>query len=98
MKSSSGWCACCAYCGSCHTFKPAASKGTVGPDLDTAPAVDAKKAKQPLDQFVRQSIVDPNAYVARGYPPNVMPKTFAQLPKSQLDALVQYLISSSKKG
>jgi cytochrome c oxidase subunit 2 len=84
-------------CGGCHTFKPAGSKGTTGPDLDNMTAA-AKKAGKPLEAFVRESIVDPNAYIAPGYPPNVMPKTFAQLPKSQLDALVQYLTGSSKKG
>jgi cytochrome c oxidase subunit II len=82
-------------CGGCHTFKPANSKGTVGPDLDDLSA-SAKKAGQPLEEFVRDSIVDPNAYVAPGYPPNVMPKTFGSLPKSQLDALVQYLVTGGK--
>ncbi len=46
---------------------------------------------------MRESIVDPNAYIAPGYPKNVMPTTFAQLPKQQLDALVQYLVQSSQK-
>src|SRR5436309_161846 len=32
-------------CGSCHTFKPAGTKGTVGPDLDKL-AADAQKANQ----------------------------------------------------
>src|ERR687886_638148 len=49
-------------CNSCHTFAPAGSTGTIGPDLDKL-ADYAKKAKQPLDAFTRQSIVDPNAYV-----------------------------------
>jgi cytochrome c oxidase subunit 2 len=84
-------------CGSCHTFKPAGSKGTIGPDLDDLSS-SAKKAGKPLDQFVRESIVDPNAYIAPGYPRNVMPTTFSTLPKSQLDALVQYLTKSGKKG
>jgi cytochrome c oxidase subunit II len=84
-------------CGGCHTFKPANAKGTVGPDLDDLPA-SAKKAGKPLEQFVRESIVDPDAYIAPGYPPNVMPKTFGTLPKSQLDALVQYLVSGGKKS
>ena len=84
-------------CGGCHTFKPASSKGTVGPDLDDLSA-SAKKAGQPLEEFVRDSIVDPNAYVAPGYPPNVMPKTFGSLPKSQLDALVQYLVTGGKQS
>ena len=30
------------------------------------------------------------------FPANVMPTTFASLPKGQLDALVKYLIDSSK--
>lgn len=84
-------------CGSCHVFTPAGSKGTVGPDLDKLGA-DAKQAGKPLEPFVRESIVNPDAYIQPGYAPNVMPKTFATLPKSQLDALVQYLIQSGKKG
>ena len=82
-------------CGACHTLKAAGASGKVGPDLDRLPA-EAQAAGKPLDEFVRQSITDPNAYVQKGYPKNVMPK-FA-LSKGQLDALVQYLIQSSKKG
>jgi cytochrome c oxidase subunit 2 len=84
-------------CNSCHTLKAAGATGTVGPDLDKLPQY-AQQAHQPLESFVRTSIVDPNAYVQPGYPKNVMPTTFSSLPKSQLDALVQYLIQSSKKG
>jgi cytochrome c oxidase subunit 2 len=84
-------------CGSCHTFRPAGSTGKVGPDLDDLAAA-AEKAGQPLDEFVRQSIVDPGAYVAPGYPNNVMPKTFAELPKNELDALVQYLTQQPGEG
>lgn len=57
----------------------------------------AKQAGQPLSSFVRTSIVDPNAYIEAGYPKNVMPTTFGKaLSTQQLDALVSYLISSSK--
>jgi cytochrome c oxidase subunit 2 len=80
-------------CGACHTFKPAGTTGKVGPDLDNL-AAEAKQAGKPLEEFVRESIVNPNAYVQPGYPKNVMPP-FSQLPKPELDALVQYLI---KKG
>jgi cytochrome c551/c552 len=59
-------------CGGCHTFKPAGTTGTTGPDLDELPAL-AEKAGQPLDEFVRESIVNPNAYVEEGYPEGVMP-------------------------
>jgi cytochrome c oxidase subunit II len=85
-------------CGACHTLKAAGSSATTGPDLDKL-AAEAQAAGKPLEAFVRESIVDPNAYVAKGYPKNVMPATFGKaLSKQELDALVQYLISSSKKG
>ncbi len=82
-------------CDACHTFKPANAKGTVGPDLDKLHQL-AQRAGKPLEQFIRESIVDPNAYVAPGYPKNVMPGTFGSLPKQQLDALVQFLAKGSK--
>jgi cytochrome c551/c552 len=81
-------------CGSCHTFKPAGTKATIGPDLDKLPQY-AKGANQPLDKFVRESIVNPDAYVEKGFPKGVMPSTFASLPKDQLDALVTYLSQGS---
>jgi len=84
-------------CSSCHTFKPAAATGKIGPDLDNLAAY-AKKAGKPLDQFIRESIVNPNAYIAPGYSANVMPSTFGTLPKSQLDALVAFLSGSGKKA
>jgi len=82
-------------CAACHTYKPAGSTGTTGPDLDNLPA-DAKRAGQPLAAFVRASIVDPNAYIEKGYQPNIMPSTFKSLPKQQLDALVQFLTGTQK--
>jgi cytochrome c oxidase subunit II len=85
-------------CAACHALTAAGASGTVGPDLDKLPQY-AQEAGQPLEQFVRDSIVDPNKYIQKGYPKNVMPATFgAALSKQELDGLVQYLISSSKKG
>ena len=85
-------------CGACHTLTAAGTSGKVGPDLDKLPQW-AAQAKQPLASFVKTSITDPNAYIQPGFPKNVMPGTFgASLSQQQLDALVQYLISSSQKG
>ena len=84
-------------CGSCHTLKAAGATGTVGPDLDKL-SDEAQKAGKPVEAFVRESIVNPGAYVQPGFPNNVMPKTYASLPKQQLDALVQYLVQSSQGG
>jgi cytochrome c oxidase subunit II len=84
-------------CDSCHTLKAAGATAKVGPDLDKLPQ-EARGAGKPLEAFIRESIIDPNAYVAPGYPKNVMPTTFSQLPKKQLDALVRYLVTSTKRG
>jgi len=81
-----------AGCGACHTFKPAGTNAKVGPDLDTAPAVDAKKDKMALAAFVKQSIVDPNAYISPGFPKGVMPATFGStLSAAKIDTLVSYI-------
>jgi|GEM_PF-3233557 len=80
-------------CVSCHTYKPAGSKASVGPDLDKL-ATYAKQAKKPLETFTEESIVQPDAYVQPGFPRGVMP-SFASLSKSQVDALVTFLTKGS---
>ncbi len=85
-------------CGACHTFKPANATGTIGPDLDTAPAQSAKADhNMPLPAFIKQSIVDPNAYIAQGYSKGIMPTTFGtQLSAKQIDDLVAFILSGTK--
>jgi mono/diheme cytochrome c family protein len=76
-------------CGGCHTFKPAGTNGTIGPDLDKL-ARYAKAANQPLDAFVRESIANPSAYVEKGYQPT-MPNFGDTLSAKQISDLVAYL-------
>ena len=84
-------------CNTCHTFTPAGANKKIGPDLDKLPA-EAQRAGKPLEQFIRESIVNPNAYVEPGYPKSVMPPNFQSLlSKAQLDALVKYLAAGSKQ-
>ena len=86
-----------AGCGGCHTFKPAGTDAKVGPDLDNV-AADAQKAGEPVADYVRQSIVDPNAVVVAGYQPGVMPPNFGDtLSPEELDALVAYLSGKEAK-
>jgi mono/diheme cytochrome c family protein len=76
-----------AGCGACHTFAPAGTSGSVGPDLDEA--LQGKDA-----EFIRQSIVDPNAEITQGFSAGVMPQNFGQeLSPQQLDDLVAFLMS-----
>jgi cytochrome c oxidase subunit II len=83
-----------AGCSGCHAFQPANATGTIGPDLDNLTADAAKYGKgETPDQYVRESIVDPDKVVVSGYPPGVMPKTFgSSLSSAQIDALVSYLL------
>ena len=84
-------------CGACHTFTPAGSTGRAGPNLDELPQ-QARRAGKELEAFTRESIIEPDAYVERGFSANVMPDTYDELPDQQLDALVQYLIRSGREG
>ena len=79
-------------CTACHTFRPAASNGKVGPDLDNLKAA-AAKAGEPLDQYVQTSIQDPNAYITPGYKSGVMP--MLPLTPTQVANLVAFLTKSS---
>jgi cytochrome c oxidase subunit 2 len=74
-----------AGCGGCHAWEPAESKGAVGPSLDDL------GADPDAETFVRESIVDPGAEIAEGYP-DQMPKDFeTKLAPEDLDVLVKAL-------
>jgi cytochrome c oxidase subunit 2 len=78
-------------CSSCHTLSDAGASGTVGPNLDKALASRD-------DAFIKQSIVDPSAFVEKGFPNGVMPTTYAKdIKASDLDALVKYLSTVTHK-
>ena len=79
-------------CGGCHEFEPAGSDAQVGPSLN---AIDP--GGQPLEDFIREAIVDPNARIAAGYQAGVMPETYeSSLSDERLDALVQYLVEGQQ--
>jgi mono/diheme cytochrome c family protein len=79
-------------CGGCHTLAAANSGGTTGPDLDEV--LSGQSAA-----MVHESIVDPNATIASGYPANVMPSNFGEtLSPEELDDLVEYLVEETGGG
>ncbi|MDX6608441.1 MAG: cytochrome c oxidase subunit [Solirubrobacterales bacterium] len=79
-------------CGGCHTLAAAKAGGTVGPNLDEVlPGQN--------EAMVKESIVDPNKEIAKGYPPNVMPANFEQsLSPKEIEDLVKYLLESTSGG
>jgi mono/diheme cytochrome c family protein len=74
-------------CGGCHTVADAGTSGTTGPNLDeTLAGKDAA--------YVEQGIVEPDAEIAEGYGPGVMPQTYEQqFSPEQIDDLVTFLTS-----
>jgi mono/diheme cytochrome c family protein len=75
-------------CASCHTFKPAGSTATVGPDLDQA--LQGKDA-----DFILESITDPSAEVTAGFQ-DIMPKDYGtKLNEKQLADVVAFLQQKS---
>jgi cytochrome c551/c552 len=78
-------------CGSCHTLAAAGASGTVGPDLDEV--LPGKSAA-----FIDESIVNPDAQIAPGYAPGIMPSNFkSSLSSSELEALVAFLKQEAGK-
>ena len=79
-------------CGGCHTLAAAKAGGTTGPNLDEVlPGQSAA--------MIEESIVKPNAKIAKGYPANVMPGNFSTLiSPTELEQLVEYLVESTSKG
>ena len=72
-------------CGGCHTFGPAGTEATAGPNLDESLQGDDA-------EHVRQSIVDPNAEIEEGFQEGVMPDVYdEQLSEEQLNDLVAFL-------
>ncbi len=75
-------------CQACH--KMLGSGGDLGPDLQQV----GKRLKV---KAIRQSVIDPNAVIAKGFPPGVMPQNFAeQMMVKELEILVAYLASGEK--
>jgi mono/diheme cytochrome c family protein len=78
-------------CTRCHTLQgvPGASGG-VGPDLShVATAAAQRKAGMSVEEYLRESIVDPDAFTVPGYPRGLMPKL--PLDQQQVDDLVAFL-------
>jgi mono/diheme cytochrome c family protein len=83
-----------AGCGGCHQLSKAGSNGTIGPSLnDLAQAAQGQGGGSP-EEYVRQAILDPDAEVAQGFQPGVMPAFEGRLDDRQVQALVDYLLGN----
>ena len=80
-------------CGSCHSLEPGVT--LVGPSLAQIGAdAGSRESGKSAEQYLRESMTDPNAFVAEGFPANIMPATYgSQLTSKQIDDLIAYMLS-----
>lgn len=71
------------WCSRCHNIN---GMNAVCPDLSTI-------GQRQTEAYIRQSIVEPNAYIVPGFPKDVMPKFSLILKPEEIDALVAYLLT-----
>jgi hypothetical protein len=85
-------------CIGCHTLSIAGAAGVTGPTHEEMGAVAEERIADPnyngaattAEEYIRESIVDPAAFVVPDYPPAMPP--FTEIPEDQLDVLVQMLL------
>jgi cytochrome c2 len=82
-----------AGCGSCHTLAKAGTNGTIGPSLDDlASAAGEREPGTSPEEYVQQSILDPDAFTVEGFQSGVMPSYEGRLDERQVQVLVDYLL------
>jgi len=85
-------------CAGCHTLFDAGAEAEAGPPLEgLGEIVEKRESGQSLEEYLRESIVEPKAFVVNGFSPDGMPANYGeQLRKSELDALVDYLARTTR--
>lgn len=82
-----------AGCVTCHSLKPEVV--LVGPSLAAIGSTAASRvADITAKDYLRKSIVDPDSYVLDGFDAGRMPQDWSdQLSESEIEALVEYLVT-----
>jgi cytochrome c2 len=82
-----------AGCGGCHKLASAGGTGSIGPSLEElAAAAGRREPGTSAEEYVREALVDPDAYVVEGYARGVMPSFDGKLSDKQLQTLVEFLL------
>jgi mono/diheme cytochrome c family protein len=87
-------------CAGCHTFSAAGTSGTLGPNLDNAPATDAKDdGNMALAAFIKESITNPSAYISKAgtWSVQMPPDGGASLSSTQVNDLVAFILSGTQQ-
>ena len=91
-----------AGCNACHTLDDADATAAVGPDLnDLTSVAEDRDSRASAEDYVKEAIVDPPAFVVKGYSGDTMPGDYEdRLMPEEIDTLVKYLLGlgQTEKG
>ena len=82
-----------AGCATCHSLEP--DTILIGPSLaGIGSLAEGRIEGLSAEEYLRQSITEPNSFLVSGFPEGVMPSTFSEnLSNTELDSLVSYLLT-----
>jgi sulfur-oxidizing protein SoxX len=80
-------------CGTCHSLEP--DVVLVGPSLAGIDSrAGSRVSGQSAEDYLHESIVDPNAFVVEGFASGLMPQTYGSaLSEQQIEDLVAYMMT-----
>ena len=79
-------------CGTCHSLYP--GELMIGPSMaDIATVAENKETGLTAEMFVRQAILEPDAYLEPDFNPGAMPRYGKGLTTQDIDDLVAYLLT-----
>jgi mono/diheme cytochrome c family protein len=81
-----------AGCGACHTLGKAGTNANIGPSLDDLAAQAANRTDASPEEYVSESILNPDAFTVEGFQSGVMPAYEGRLSEQQVQALAKYLL------
>jgi mono/diheme cytochrome c family protein len=91
------------FCAACHSLDDTKLAGPAlggipgSKRLVRNPVTGSTEQVEATAEYLRQSILEPNALIVDGYPENLMPPIGAILAPKQIDALIDYIIQSTQK-
>jgi mono/diheme cytochrome c family protein len=84
-----------AGCAGCHQLSKAGANGNIGPSLnELSSEAGSMVPGESAEEYVRKSILEPDAFTVKGFQSGVMPSYQGRLDDKQVDALVQYLLEN----
>lgn len=88
-------------CMGCHNLdvpQTATNRGPIGPNMgNLATNAAARVPGQSAEEYVYESIVEPNVYIVEGYPSGIMPQNYDQLmSEEEIQLMVGWLLERSQ--